>query len=274
LVNKGRDSHGVRCYSESTTGSLYNLNMVRLGEPYSGIVQGNTAGEAYRGTGDFKELGAIENLRLIMKLFPEALTVVASADSGIQTTKDLRGKRVNLGPVGSGTRALVESLMTNAGLKYQDFALATELKPQDSLRAFCDKKLDVLMFVVGNPNEGVKTAIERCGGRLVPSSAEDVDRFVKSNPGFSSLSIPGGTYKAQAEDIATIGTYAYFVAADGLEPSQIYHVTKAVFEQLDQFKSLHPALSNLQAAQMVPTGSDIPLHPGAERYFKEAGLLK
>ena len=156
LVNKNRKQHGIRCSTESTGGSVYNLNTIRAGELDMGVAQSDWQYHAYNGSSKFKDKGANLNLRAIFSVHPEPFTVVARADSGIRNFNDLKGKRVNVGNPGSGQRGTMEVLMDALGWKMSNFSLASELKSSEQSKALCDNKIDAMVFTVGHPSGSIK----------------------------------------------------------------------------------------------------------------------
>ncbi|CAM3815625.1 TAXI family TRAP transporter solute-binding subunit [Parendozoicomonas haliclonae] len=274
LVNKGRKEHGVRCSVESTGGSVYNLNTIREGEMDMGIAQSDWQFHAFNGTSKFESLGANKELRAVFSVHAEPFTVVARKDSGIKSFSDLKGKRVNIGNPGSGQRGTMEVLMAASGMTTEDFKLATELKAAEQSKALCDNKIDAMVYVVGHPNGSIKEATTSCDTTLVNVTGDAVSKLISDNPYYRVASIPGGMYQGNADDTTTFGVGATFVSSTNTSPEVIYQVVKGVFENFDDFRKLHPAFANLKKEEMVADGLSAPLHEGAMRYYKEAGLIK
>lgn len=273
LVNKDRAKHGVRCTVESTGGSVYNINAIRSGELDMGIVQSDWQYHAYKGTSRFADAGAFKDLRAVFSVHPETFTVVARSDANITTFADLKGKRVNIGDPGSGQRATMAELLKLMGWTTRDFALASELKPAEQAQALCDNKVDAIVYVVGHPNGSIQEATTACNTVVVSVKGEAVDKLIKASPFYAKAIIPGGMYKGSLKDVETFGVMATFVASTRTDAATIYQVVKAVFDNLKDFKALHPAFAHLSAKNMVRDGNSAPLHEGAERYFKEKGLM-
>ena len=273
LVNKGRKEHGVRCSVESTGGSIYNLNTIRGGELDMGVVQSDWNYHAYNGTSKFEEAGPNKELRSVFSLHPEPFTVVARKDSGIKTFDDLKGKRVNVGNPGSGQRGTMEVVMAAKGWTMDDFALASELKPAEQSQALCDNKIDAMVYVVGHPNGSIKEATTSCDTVLIPVDGPAIDKLVADNSYYRKAVIPGGMYTGSDEDIATFGVAATFVSSTNTPPEMVYEVVSAVFENFDDFRQLHPAFEHLDKKEMTKEGLTAPLHDGAVKYYKEAGLM-
>ena len=273
LVNKKRKEHGIRCSTESTGGSVFNLNTIRAGDLDMGVAQSDWQYHAYHGSSKFKDKGANKELRAIFSVHPEPFTVVARADSGIRNFSDMKGKRVNVGNPGSGQRGTMEVLMEALGWKMSDFALASELKSSEQSMALCDNKIDAMVFTVGHPSGSIKEATTSCDSVLVNVTGSAVDMLVAENDFYRTATIPGGMYSGNANDTKTFGVGATFVTSTRTPEDVIYQVVKAVFENFDTFRKFHPAFRNLDKRQMIKDGLSAPLHAGAVKYYKEAGLM-
>ncbi len=274
LVNQGRRDHGVRCSVESTGGSVYNINTIREGELEFGVAQSDWQFHAYNGTSRFEEAGAFEGLRAVFSVHPEPFTVVARADSGITTFEDLLGKRVNIGNPGSGQRGTMEVLMEALGWTTDDFALATELKASEQSAALCDNQIDAMVYTVGHPSGSISEATTACDSVLVEVSGEAVAQLIEENSFYRSATIPGGMYRGNDEDVMTFGVGATFVSSADVSEEVVYTLVKSVFDNIDDFRGLHPAFANLDPAAMASAGLSAPLHDGAARYYREAGLIE
>jgi len=274
LVNKDRKDHGIRCSVESTGGSVYNINTIRAGELDMGVVQSDVQYKALKGEGEeFQDVGPFDDLRAVFSVHAEPFTVVARADAGISTFDDLKGKRVNIGNPGSGQRSTMEELMAAKGWTEDDFALASELKSAEQAQALADNKIDAIAFTVGHPSGSIQEATTTVDAVMVPVEGPEVDQLVAEHPYYSKAVIPGGMYRGTDSDTHTFGVRATFVTSAAADDEVIYQVVKAVFENFDDFKKLHPAFANLDKKEMVSLALSAPLHPGAERYYKEAGLM-
>ena len=273
LVNKGRKEHGIRCSVESTGGSVYNLNTIRAGELDMGVAQSDWQYHAYNGTSKFEDKGAFKDLRAVFSVHAEPFTVVARADSGIKTFEDLKGKRVNVGNPGSGQRGTMEVVMAAFGWTMDDFSLASELKSAEQSKALCDNKIDAMVFTVGHPSGSIKEATTSCDSVLVEVSGPKIEALVSENSYYRLATIPGGMYRGTDGDVKTFGVGATFVSSTNTDADVVYQVVKSVFENFDDFKKLHPAFRTLNKQQMVKDGLSAPLHDGAARFYKEAGLM-
>ena len=272
LVNKNRKQHGIRCSAESTGGSIYNINTIQAGELEFGVAQSDWQYHAYNGTSKFADAGAYKDLRAVFSVHPEPVTVIASDSSGIKTLTDAKGKRLNIGNPGSGTRGTWEVIEKALGWKRSDLALAGEMKSAETGAAVCDGKLDAYFWLVGHPSALTKESLASCAAHLVNVEGPAIDKLVADNPYYRKATIPAGMYNNK-EDIRTFGVGATFVTSADVPDEVVYTVVKAVFENIDQFKKLHPAFKHLDPKTMVTDSLSAPIHDGAMKYYKEAGLL-
>ncbi|UOD49830.1 TAXI family TRAP transporter solute-binding subunit [Orrella daihaiensis] len=273
MMARTRAEHGIRCGAESTGGSVFNVNAVRNGELEFGVAQSDVQFNAYNGADKFKEQGANPKLRSVFSIHPEPFTVVARKDANIKTFEDLKGKRVNVGNPGSGQRATMEVLMNQMGWTMNDFALVSELQANEQSQALCDNNIDAMVYTVGHPNGSIKEATTACDSVIVTVDNGAVDALVAGKPFYRKAVIPGGMYRGTDADTNTFGVGATLVTSADVPDEVVYALTKSVFENIDQFRSLHPAFANLDPKQMAKDGLSAPLHPGAEKYYREAGLL-
>ncbi|MFP4044135.1 MAG: TAXI family TRAP transporter solute-binding subunit [Rhodosalinus sp.] len=274
LVNRDRQEHGIRCSVESTGGSIYNINTIRAGELEFGVAQSDWQYHAYNGSSRFEEEGAFEELRAVFSVHPEPFTVVARADAGIETFDDLKGKRVNVGNPGSGQRGTMEVIMEAMGWTMDDFELATELRAAEQSAALCDNQIDAMVYTVGHPAGSIQEATTSCDSVLVTVDNDTIRELVEERPYYRMATIPGGMYRGNDEDVTTFGVGATFVSSADVSEDAVYTVVKAVFENFDDFKELHPAFAVLEKEEMVSDGLSAPLHAGAEEYYSEAGLIE
>lgn len=272
LVNKDRKDHNIRCSVESTGGSIYNINTLRSGELDFGVVQSDWQYHGYNGSSKFKEQGPYPKLRAVFSIHTEPFNIIARADSGIKTLADLQGKRVNIGNPGSGDRATMGVVMDALGWTEKDFKLASELKGSERSQALCDNKIDAFIYMVGHPNGSIKEATTSCNAKLIPVTDEAIEKIIADNPYYTATEVPGYMYQGN-DDVESFGVAATLVTSTDVSDDAVYALTKAVFENFDTFKRLHPAFAHLKPQDMVKNGISIPLHPGAIRYYKEAGLL-
>ena len=273
LVNKGRKEHGIRCSVESTGGSVYNINTIRQGELDFGVAQSDWQYHAYNGTSKFEEQGAFPELRAVFSVHPEPFTVVARTDAGVTSFEDLKGKRVNIGNPGSGQRGTMDVVLDALGWTTGDFALASELKSAEQAQALCDNKIDAMIFTVGHPSGSIKEATTSCDSVLVDVTGDAIQKLIDDNDYYRAATIPSGMYRGTDRDVTTFGVGATFVSSTAVPEDVVYELVKAVFEDFDTFTKLHPAFANLKPEEMITDGLSAPLHPGAEKYYKEKGWM-
>ncbi len=273
-INKKRKETGLRCSVESTQGSVSNLNSLADGELDLAVAQSDSQHHAYYGTGAFSLSGSNSDLRSVLALHAEPFTVVASKASGIQTFDDLAGMKVNIGNPGSGQRETMEALMRAKGWSKESFALASELSSVEQSQALCDNKIDAFVFSVGHPAGSLKEATNNCDVVIVSVDGPVVDYLVEQNSYYTKTIVPGGMYRGTDKDVKTFGVSASLMASSTSDADMIYSVVKNVVENLDSMKKMHPAFSALSAKSLAANNPNIPMHDGAERYYKEAGLIK
>ncbi len=272
LVNKDRAKTGLRCSVESTGGSVYNVNAVHAGELDFGMAQSDVQYQAYNGTGSFKT--ADKDLRSVFAVHAEPFTMVARKEANIQSFKDLKGKRVNIGNPGSGTRAAMDELLAAEHMSAADFSLASELKADEHGPALCDNKIDAFFYGVGHPSANIQDPTTTCGAKLVSLDDAATAELIKKNSYYAKITIPGGLYANNPQPTVTYGVAATMISSAKVPADVVYAITKAVFDNLDEFKKLHPAFANLSAANMIKDGLSAPIHDGALRYYKEKGWVK
>jgi TRAP transporter TAXI family solute receptor len=274
LVNKDRAKHGIRCSVESTGASVFNTNTIRAGELDLGFSQSDVQYNALKGNAPFKEAGAWGDQRAVFSLHPEPITVVARKEANIKSFADFKGKRFNVGNPGSGTRATMEELLAAMGWKLTDFSLASELKADEHGPALCDGKIDGFAYGVGHPAANIQDPTTSCGAKLVSLTGPAVDKLIASQPFYAKATIPGGMYPNNPDATQTFGVLATVISSSKVPAESVYQVVKAVFDNFEEFKKLHPALANLKPENMIKDGLSAPLHDGAARYYKEKGWIK
>ncbi len=274
LINRGRKEHGIRCSVESTGGSVANLNAIRNGDIDIGIVQSDWQYHAYNGTGFFSDQKPFKELRSIFSLHNETFTIAVTEKSGIKSLDEIVGKRVNFGPQGSGMYSTMEVLMLVKKWRKESFSNVTYLQPSEQTKALCNGKIDVMIYASGNPNGVLQEATQTCRVKIIPIDSQTIEALTKVNPFYVKAVIAGGTYPNNPQNIETFGVKAGLVTTEKTSSDVVYQVTKAVFENFDNFKTLHPVFSTLKKSDMISEGNSAPMHPGAEKYFKEVGLIK
>ena len=273
LLNKDRAKHGIRCSVESTGGSAFNINTIQAGELDFGIAQSDVGFNAIKGEGQYKGK-AFPDLRSVYSVHPEPFTVLARKEANISKFEDFKGKRFNVGNPGSGTRASMEVLLGAMGWKLSDFALASELRADEHGPALCDNKIDGFFYAVGHPSANIQDPTTTCAAQLISLTGPAVAKRGKRYPYYAKATIPGGMYANNPKPTETYGVLATLVTSAKVPEASVYQLVRATFENFDEFKKLHPAFANLKPEEMIKNGLSAPLHPGAEKYYKEKGWLK
>lgn len=272
LMNKSRAETGLRCSVESTGGSVFNVNAIKSGELDFGLAQSDVQFNAAKGEAQFKG-NADPNLRAVFSVHPEPFTVLARKDAGVTKFTDFKGKRFNIGNPGSGTAASMEELLKQMGWTKADFSMAAELKADEQGTALCDNKIDGFFYGVGHPSAAIQDPTIACGAKLISLTGPAVDALIKDHPYYAKATIPGGMYANNPDPTVTYGVLATVVTSAKVADSTVYALVKAVFDNFDEFKKLHPAFAHLDPKDMIKNGLSAPLHPGAIKFYKEKGWM-
>lgn len=267
LLNLETSRHGLRCSEEPSSGSVANLESLRRGRLDIGIVPSDVLADAVAGQGPTTEL------RILFAGPDEMLTIVARKELAIRTVAEVRGTRINIGNPGSRQRANIDRVMSILGLRRNDFVGVRELSAAEQNRAFCARELDVIVYSVGHPNGLIQDVTRTCHGRLVDVSGPAIDRMLSEFREYERAVIPGGTYADNPADVRTFGVRAVVVASRRVSDTMAYEITRAVFDNFDAFRRLHPAFETLSVAEMVHASGGAPVHPGAMRYYRERRWL-
>jgi TRAP transporter TAXI family solute receptor len=273
MVKRKIKEHGIRCTVESTGGSIYNLKAIRDKDMEIGFAQSDWQYNATKGTGIFTDQGPDENLRSLFSLHSEAFTIAVSKKSGIKKFDDLKGHRVNIGNPGSGMRATMDDLMKIRGWNKGVFKQATEFTAGEQVNKLCAGVIDAFVFATGHPNGDIQDVTSKCDARLISVPEDVIHQLIKEHPYYTEVVIPKGMYASMPEDVKSFGVKATVVTSKDVDEEVIYQIVKAVFDDFDNFKTTHPILSTLDKQKMISDGLTAPLHEGAIRYYKEAGML-
>jgi len=198
---------------------------------------------------------------------------VVRKEANIHSFADLKGKKFNVGNPGSGTRATLDELIGAMGWDLSAFALASELKADEHGPALCDGKIDGFFYGVGHPSAAIQDPTTACGAKLIPLTGPGVEALVKKHPYYANATIPGGMYANNPNPTQTYGVLATMVTSAKVSDDTVYNLVKAVFDNFDEFKKLHPAFAHLDPKKMTKDGLSAPLHPGAVKYYKEKGWM-
>jgi len=258
---------------QSTGASVANIRMIQNGEVDLALVQTDIADYAWNGTEMFKDDGKLQNFSVIASLYPELIQVVVRAESGIESIADLKGKKVSVGAPGSGTEANARQILEIYGLTYKDLAQVQYLSFAESAEAFKDKHIDAFFVTAGIPNAGIQdtATMHKIQILAVP---DDMYKNLHNKYGFYGQAlIPAGCYINQTEPVRTVAVQAVLIARRDLDADVVYEMTAALFENLPELATAH-AKGKEVSLEGALTGVSTPLHPGAEKYFKEKGIVK
>ena len=272
MMNKLKKTTKIRCSVESTGGSVYNVNNIQANELDFGISQSDTAYQAYNGEGKFKAK-AIKGLRSVIAIYPELLAFVVRKDAGIKSITDVKGKKINIDILGSGTRMTVDTVFEAFNIKNSDLALANELKAAEGPTMLKDNKIDGYFYTVGHPTANIKDAANSVDIDLVVIDGKKIDALVEKYPYYAKGIISGTFYKGVEHDTVSLGVKAVLVTKDSIDDKIVYLLTKTILDNFEKFKKLHPAYKTITKKSLLE-GLAVPQHPGAIKAFKEAGLLK
>jgi len=265
---------GLVASALSSNGSVANINAIAGGSLESGFSQSDVATWAYTGTGIWEGKPAVESLRAIASLYPESIHLVASAESGIKSVADLKGKRVSLDEPGSGTLVDARIILEGYGLKTDDVKVAN-LKPDQAADRMRDGAMDAFFFVGGYPAGAIAELASQHKITLVPISCDEAPKICETYGFFAPDMVPGGTYEGVDTDTKTLSVTAQWITSASQPEELIYNITKALWndatrKQLDAGHAKGKMITEASALK----GIGIPLHPGAEKFYKEAGLIK
>ncbi len=259
----------VRCSPEPTSGSIYNLKMLDKGELDFAFTQSDWQLAAYKGTGPF--LGnAMSNLRSVMSLYPEVVTILAGRDSGIYGSQDLPGKRIDIGLPSSGRHATAKAVFGRAGLNVDEFGVFSELTTAQAVSGLCNGTIDATVLVVGHPSESVARALSECGARIIAPSGPILTRVFSESPGFVPVEIPADTYSQQKQDIKSYAVYATLVTRADVAPADVSIIVESTLNNMTVLKRQVSQLSELTLLDMGTRGLSAPLHPASSVALAEA----
>ena len=274
IVNKKRKQYNLRVTVESTAGSVFNINAMMAGDLEFGVVQSDRQWQAYTGKADWKDKGPQKDLRAICSFHAEPVYLVAGDDSGIEKFMDLKGKHVNIGNPGSGQRGNAVDALTACGIDWKKDMRAEGIRSAEAPKMLQDGRIDAFFLTIGTPSGNIKEAT--AGKRkvhLVPVEGPCIDKLVAKWPYYAKTTIPMKFYPmaTNKDDVSTFAVKATFCTSAKVPDDIVYAITKEVFDNLEAFKKLHPAYEFLTKKTMLEALS-APIHPGAMKYYKEAGL--
>ncbi|NIA71326.1 TAXI family TRAP transporter solute-binding subunit [Pelagibius litoralis] len=277
VLNKSREAqgHNIRCTVESTGGSVANLRSIQAGELDVAIAQADWQYHSYRGSSKFEDVGANEDLRFLFSLHIDTAHLVARADAGATSFDDLEGKIVNIGNAGSGTEATMNFALSRYDTDAESyFGQATRLTSREQAQALCDGKIDAFFYTTGVTASSITEATNTCDATVLNWNDETIDAMIEEFPYYGKSIIPNGTYRGQTEELTTWGLPATLVASASADEEVVYNMVKAVFDNFEDFTAQSTLYVAITREGAVVNGRSVPVHPGAERYFKEVGLME
>lgn len=271
LVNKNESD--INCIAKTTKGSIDNLRASRTFKIDFGIAQSDWLYHAYNGSSKFIDAGSDTNLRSVFSLYLEPVTLVVRSDLGINSIRDLSGKIINIGRRGSWTEAYWKLIWP----KFKKFDIEskklTHFAAQVAADALCQKEIDAYFWLVGNPNKITADTVNNCDAKIITPDDPVIEKLVSSSPYLRYSTIVGGTYQSIPYDIRTFGVGPTVFTTKDLPEDIVYVFVKSVFENFYLLKRSNSAFITLNKSEMIPKDKGVPIHPGALKYYKEAGLL-
>ncbi|WP_342643059.1 TAXI family TRAP transporter solute-binding subunit [Rhodoligotrophos ferricapiens] len=270
LINERRQALGLFCTVQTTDGSVENIRALERGAIQFAIVQADVAEQSYLGTGGWQG-SAVANLRKVMSLYAETVTIIAHNNANIRTLADLKGKRIGIGNTGSGSLATWRQIQAALGWSDEDIE-AVHLTSTEQGQALCDDTIDAFIWLAGHPSASTEETLAGCDAHLIDVTGPAVDAIVKAHPEYRKMVIPADVYDGQAKAIESFGTMAALVTSEQTEPAVVAAVTQTIIHELGRFAALHPALREVTTKSLAEAGEAPPWHSGAEQAFAQAGL--
>jgi len=259
----------LRCSPEPTPGSQYNLIALAAGELDFAFVQSDWQNRAFEGTGAFAAAPMTE-LRSVMSLYAEAVTLLARRDAGIADLDDLRDRVVDLGNVSTARRGTVNRVLHGIGVDRDSFGAVEELSTDAVGPELCSGRIDAAFVVIGHPNARLSDLVQRCDLRLVSIEGESVRRFVSVSRDFEAFTIPAGTYRPGAPAVRTVSTLATLVTRASVSPELVDLVARTIVFDYERIAESVPAFGRQDLSAMRRAGLTAPLHPSAEAVLDSA----
>jgi TRAP transporter TAXI family solute receptor len=271
LVNARRDEHFTRCLNYVTGGSIYNIHGLQSGQLDVAITRADLVEDAYFGKGYFDGSKPSKDLRIISALYNMPLAIIVKQDSSIKSLSDAVGKRINIGNIGSGSRALSGVLFNVMGWSHDDFSVVTELSTSKMGKAFCNGEIDIMFQLMGIPSAFYSEMVDSCNGKFIGLSPNVIQRVRQQSPFLNSDVIPAGIFASNPAALSTVGSTTVLITTNRTSKDAIYTLSKMIYSQVDEFKQKTAALSTLTQEKMIDNTTLVPLHGGTLRYLKDIG---
>jgi TRAP transporter TAXI family solute receptor len=270
-TNIGKALPNVKTSVQATKASLENLNLLQTGRGEIAFTLGDSLSDAWKGKEEAGFKAPLNKLRGIAAIYPNYIQIVARADSGIRTLADLKGKRISVGAPRSGTELNARTIFEAAGITYKDFSKVEYLPFGESVELMKNRQLDVTLQSAGLGVASLRDLATSVDIVVVPIPADVVKKT--NDPAYIAATIPANTYKGQAADVVSATVQNYLVTHEGVSNDTVYAMTKALWTGLDNLVAAHSAAKSIDPKRALE-GMPLPLHPGAEKYYKEVGVLK
>jgi len=265
---------GLIAIAQSANGSVANVNAIQSGTAESGLAQSDVAFWGYNGTGVFEGKPKLDKLRFLASLYPEHIHVVLPKNSTVTKLEDLKGKRIGVGLPASGAQVGALLILNAVGLEKNKNFQAEELNTSQSAERIQDGQLDAFLTVTGAPSSGIAQLASIAGMRLLAIPQSVQDKVIAKAPFYFSSPIPANAYEGQTEAVNTLAVGAQWLVSADQPDELVYGITKALWSKATKKLLRHHAKGKDVTAETALGGRGIPLHPGAERFYKEASLLK
>ncbi|MEH0164650.1 TAXI family TRAP transporter solute-binding subunit [Paucibacter sp. JuS9] len=256
---------------QATKASAENLNLLQAGRGEIAFTLADALSDAWKGDAEAGFTVPLKKLRAVAGIYANYIQIVASADAGIKTLADLKGKRISVGAPKSGTELNARAVLKAAGLAYADFAKVEYLPFGESVELMKNRQLDVTLQSAGLGVASIRDLAAAVKIVIVPIPPEVVARV--GDAAYQSAPIPANTYAGQAADVPAIAVKNFLVTHEGVAADAVYAMVKSMYDNLDTLVAAHNAAKGIRKDTALG-GTPVPLHPGAERYFREAGLIK
>lgn len=274
VANRERTLKGIKFDYTPTTGSVFNINALSIGDIDFGIIQSDKLYQAWMGTDEWGDRGSQTKLRSICSLYPESVVLLVREDSGIKNIYDLHDKRINIGHIDSGARANALDLLDVVGLNWIQDIIPSNYKTSNIHDKFQTGEIDGFIHTIGHPNDFLrKISSEQIKCSVIPIEGEEIEKLIHKWPFYDKSQIPINFYPnlLNDTDINTFGVRATLCTSDDISDEIVYELTAAIFENLEILKKKHPVLETLHAEKML-SGLSAPLHNGSVQYYSEIGL--
>ena len=265
----GQNIEGARTQVQATKASVENLNLLQQGKGELGFALGDSVKYAWEGDAEAGFKAPLTKLRAIAAIYPNYIQIAALKEAGVTTVADLKGKSLSVGAPKSGTELNARAILGGAGLSYEDLAKVEYLPFAESVELMKNRQLEATLQSSGLGNAAIKDLASSQDISIVAVPADVVEKI--GAPYIAGV-IPAGTYQGQDADVPTAAVINFLVTHEGVSDETAYQMTKLIFDNLDKLKAAHSAAAGI-VLENAPKDSPIPLHPGAERFYKEKGLL-